>query len=77
VLSEESITPDRVELVRHTFEAFSGGDLDAVTSAFAPDPELKSIGLGTSFQGVVTCIVSSADTPEARAAGDRLAEKRG
>jgi uncharacterized protein (TIGR02246 family) len=142
-MSEESTTPDLVELVRRTFEAFSGGDLDAVTSVFAPDAEWKSLGLGTSFQGtpairsfladwrgryedyeievaevrdlgngvvlikssqsgsllgspdsarlppeimlhafvwergVATHIVSSGDTPEARAAAERLAESRG
>jgi ketosteroid isomerase-like protein len=141
-MSEESTTPDLVELVRRTFEAFSGEDLDAVTSVFAADAEWKSVGLGTSFQGipairgfladwrgryedyeielaevrdlgngvvlvksrqsgsplgspdarlppeimlhafvwergVATRIVSSGDTPEARAAAEHLAEQRG
>ena len=50
-MSEESTTPDLAELVRRTFEAFSGGDLDAVTSVFASDAEWRSVGLGTSFRG--------------------------
>ena len=141
-MPEQPATPELIELVRRTFEAFSAGDLDAVTSVFAADAEWESTGLGTSFQGtpairgfladwrsryqdydielteaedlgngvvlvkssqsgsllgspgsarlppeimlhafvwergVATRIVSSGDTPEARAAAERLAARR-
>ena len=37
MMSEESTTPDLVELARHPFEAANRSDLDAVMSFYAPD----------------------------------------
>ena len=50
--SEESTTPDVVELTRRQFEAGSRRDLDAVLSFCAPDAVWEAISLGTSFEGV-------------------------
>ena len=36
-MSDESTTPDLVELTRRQFEAVNRGDLDALMSLFAPD----------------------------------------
>jgi ketosteroid isomerase-like protein len=36
-MSEESTTPDPIELVRSGFESFSRGDFDAMLSLLAPD----------------------------------------
>jgi ketosteroid isomerase-like protein len=53
-MSEESTTPDLVELTRRAFEAASGHDLDALMSFFAPDVvwDLSALGIGT-FTGAV------------------------
>src|ERR1700694_5238585 len=52
VRSEESTTPDLVELTRGFFEAASRRDLDAVMSFYAPDAVWEAVSLGTSFEGV-------------------------
>ena len=51
-MAEESTTPDTVELTRRIFQAFSGDDVDAVLSFYAPDAVHESPPLGTSFKGV-------------------------
>jgi ketosteroid isomerase-like protein len=50
-MSEESATPDLVELVRRQFEAGNRRDLDAVTGSFAPDAVLDGRALGDHFEG--------------------------
>jgi ketosteroid isomerase-like protein len=52
-MSEESTTPDLVELTRRQFEAVNRGDLDALLSFFAPDVvvDLSQRDL-PSFEGV-------------------------
>jgi ketosteroid isomerase-like protein len=50
-MPEESTTPDLVELTRRIFQAFSGDDIDAVLSFYAPDAVLEPTGIGTSFEG--------------------------
>jgi ketosteroid isomerase-like protein len=143
MMSEESTSPDLVELARRSVEAFGVGDFDTTMSVFAADTVWDSVGLGTTFagkdairsfleewrgryasyavevqeivdlgngvllvrsdqtgrpagspahvrmpreimvhvlvfdDGAVTRTVSSGDTPEARAAAERLAEERG
>jgi ketosteroid isomerase-like protein len=52
-MSEESTTPDLVELTRHLYDAANSGDFDALTSFFAPDAVwVTDEGIGT-FDGVV------------------------
>jgi uncharacterized protein (TIGR02246 family) len=50
-MSEESTTPDLVELVRRQFEAGNRRDLDAATSSFAPDAVLDGRVVGDHFEG--------------------------
>jgi ketosteroid isomerase-like protein len=51
-MSEESTTPDLVELTRHVYDAANSGDFDAMTSFFAPDAVwVTDEGIGT-FEGV-------------------------
>ena len=51
-MSEESTTPDLVELTRHLYDAANSGDFDAMTSFFAPDAAwVTDEGIGT-FEGV-------------------------
>jgi ketosteroid isomerase-like protein len=50
-MSEESTTPDLVELVRRQFEAGNRGDIDAVMSSFAVDAVLEGRALGDIFEG--------------------------
>jgi ketosteroid isomerase-like protein len=52
-MSDESTTPDLVELVRQAFGASSRHDLDAIMSYFAPHAvwRMNDLGLGT-FDGV-------------------------
>ena len=50
-MSEESTTPDLVELVRRQFEAGNRRDLDAVMSSFAPDAVFEGRALGDTFEG--------------------------
>jgi uncharacterized protein (TIGR02246 family) len=50
-MSEESTTPDLVELVRRQFEAGNRRDLDTVLSSFAPDAVLDGRALGDHFKG--------------------------
>jgi hypothetical protein len=50
-MSEESTTPDLVELVRRQFEAGNRRDLDAVTSSFAPDAVFEGRVVGDHFEG--------------------------
>jgi ketosteroid isomerase-like protein len=50
-MSEESTTPDLVELVGRAFEAANRRDLDAVTSSFAADAVLDGRALGDHFEG--------------------------
>jgi ketosteroid isomerase-like protein len=51
-MSEESTTPDLVELTRRFFEAANRRDFDAVLSIFAADALWETPPLGTSFEGV-------------------------
>jgi ketosteroid isomerase-like protein len=52
-MSEESTTPDLVELTRHLYDAANSGDFDALTSFFASDAVwVTDEGIGT-FDGVV------------------------
>jgi ketosteroid isomerase-like protein len=52
-MSEESTTPDLVELTRQAWEGVDRHDLDRVTSFYAPDVvlDLSHVGIGT-FAGV-------------------------
>lgn len=51
-MSEESETPDLVELTRHLYDAANSGDFDAMTSFFAPAAVwVTDEGIGT-FEGV-------------------------
>ena len=50
-MSEESTTPDLVELVGMGFEAANRRDLDAVASSFAPDAVFEGRALGDVFEG--------------------------
>ena len=50
-MSEESTTPDLVELVRRQFEAGNRRDLDAAASSFAPDAVLDGRVVGDHFEG--------------------------
>jgi ketosteroid isomerase-like protein len=52
-MSEESTTPDLVELVRECFEAVSRADLDAWVGFWAPDAvwDFSPMGIGT-FEGL-------------------------
>ena len=49
-MSEESTTPDLVELVRRVTEAVNRRDFDAVMSFYAPDAVLRLTEIGT-FDG--------------------------
>jgi ketosteroid isomerase-like protein len=50
-MSEESTTPDPVELVRKQFEAGNRRDIDAVVSTFAVDAVFDGRALGDHFEG--------------------------
>src|SRR5438132_868284 len=52
-MSEESTTPDLVELVRETVEAGGRGDLDALLGFYAPDAvwDMSNVGMG-EFEGL-------------------------
>jgi ketosteroid isomerase-like protein len=50
-MSQESTTPDLVELTRRAFEASSRGDVDTVMSFIAPDACWEVVDLGV-FEGV-------------------------
>jgi ketosteroid isomerase-like protein len=50
-MSEESTTPDLVELVREGFEAFERGDFDAAARFFTPDAVWNMTG-GETFEGI-------------------------
>jgi ketosteroid isomerase-like protein len=50
-MSDESTTPELVELTRGVFEAFSSGNLEAGLSRYAPDAVYQSAALGTVFDG--------------------------
>src|SRR5271169_1884051 len=47
-MSEESTSPNLMELTRQVFEAGNAGELDAMTSFFAPDAvwDVSRIGMG-------------------------------
>ena len=51
-MSEESTTPDLVELVRRTVETASKGDLDAIMAFYTPDAvwDMSPLGMGV-FEG--------------------------
>ena len=51
VMSEESTTPDPVELLRRAFEAANRGDLDAVASSFAEDATFDGRGVPDHHEG--------------------------
>jgi ketosteroid isomerase-like protein len=52
-MSEESTTPDLVELARSTIDRFARGDLDGTMSVYGPDSvwDTSPAGMGT-FQGL-------------------------
>ncbi len=50
-MSEESTTPDPVELLRRAFEAANRGDLDAVVSSFAEDATFDGRGVPDHHEG--------------------------
>ncbi len=50
-MSEESTTPDLVELMGRAFEAVNRRDLDAVVSSFAEDATFDGRALGDHFEG--------------------------
>jgi uncharacterized protein (TIGR02246 family) len=50
-MSEESTTPDLVELVGRALEAANRRDLDAVASSFAEDATFDGRALGDHFEG--------------------------
>jgi ketosteroid isomerase-like protein len=50
-MSQESTTPDPVELVRRQFEAGNRRDIDAVMSTFAADAVFEGRALGDIFEG--------------------------
>jgi uncharacterized protein (TIGR02246 family) len=50
-MSEESTTPDLVELMGRTFQAANRRDLDAVASSFAEDATVDGRLLGDRFEG--------------------------
>ena len=50
-MSEESTTPDLVELTRGLIDATNRGDVDAVMSFYGPRAVWESPPLGTSFKG--------------------------
>jgi ketosteroid isomerase-like protein len=50
-MSEESPTPDLVELTRLAFEAANQRDVDVVMSFFAPDAVFAGRALGDLFEG--------------------------
>jgi ketosteroid isomerase-like protein len=45
--------PDPVELMRKSVEGFTRRDFDWLASFYAPDAVLESMGMATSFEGVV------------------------
>jgi ketosteroid isomerase-like protein len=51
-VSQESTTPDLVELGRRFFEAANRRDFDAMLSFFAPDAVWEGMGLRSTFEGV-------------------------
>jgi ketosteroid isomerase-like protein len=50
-MTEESTTPDLVEVVRRLFEASNRRDFDAVMRFYAPDGVWEATGIGQSFDG--------------------------
>jgi uncharacterized protein (TIGR02246 family) len=54
VMSEESTTPNLVELVGRAFEAANRRDLDAVASSFAEDATFDGRVVGDHFEGRAT-----------------------
>jgi ketosteroid isomerase-like protein len=50
-MSEESTSPDLVELVGRLFEAANRRDFDAVMGFYAPDAVWVTVSLGASFEG--------------------------
>ena len=56
-MSEESTTPDLVELVRGSFEAADRRDFDALMSFYAPDAvwDMSPFGMGT-FEGLAAIL---------------------
>jgi ketosteroid isomerase-like protein len=55
-MTEESTTPDLVELVRQQNEAANRGDIESMTGFYAPDVvfDLAERGIGI-FEGVAAC----------------------
>jgi ketosteroid isomerase-like protein len=50
-MTEESTTPDLVELVQRVVDAVHVRDFDAVQSAYAPNAVLDILELGATFEG--------------------------
>ncbi|HWG08694.1 MAG TPA: nuclear transport factor 2 family protein [Solirubrobacteraceae bacterium] len=72
-MSEESTTPDVLELMRSRVEAVGSGDADAMTSFFAPDAVWDSSHMGMEvYKGRAAIRRFFEDT-----AAQRLAEERG
>lgn len=51
-MCEEVATPDLVERMRESFEAWSSGDFDTITSFCAPDAVYESVAMGARFEGI-------------------------
>jgi ketosteroid isomerase-like protein len=51
VMSEESTTPDLVEILRRAFGAANRRDLDSVANSFAEDATFDGRGVGGPFEG--------------------------
>jgi uncharacterized protein (TIGR02246 family) len=51
LMTDESATPDPVELMGRAFDAANRGDLDAVASSFADDATFDGRGVGGPFEG--------------------------
>jgi ketosteroid isomerase-like protein len=50
-MTEESTTPDLVELVQRVIDAVHARDFEAVQSAYAPNAVLDILQLGATFEG--------------------------
>jgi ketosteroid isomerase-like protein len=50
-MSEESTTPDLVELVQRVVDAVHARDFEAVQNAYAPNAVLDILQLGATFEG--------------------------
>jgi ketosteroid isomerase-like protein len=51
-MSEQSTTPELLELTQGVFRAANRRDFDAVMSFYAPDAVWEAVSLGTTFDGI-------------------------